>query len=413
MRRVVFTLVLAGTLAALTLGIFEAALRIRPELVPLKLLLRFEDGLAIEIAQRRGLPNRSQVRTLERRDGGPPLELFLPFSEYVLDHVGAGTTDRMLLDANGFCNPRPDGGYGAERIPLITVGDSFTWCQSLTPPQIWTYLLAERLQVPAYCLGRGGIGPYEYLEILEQFGVQKSPEIVVMNVYGGNDLRDSLRYRSFVEGAVARDASDLTGDFRAPVDNFLGRRSYAFNLMMAAAAYGLEGGMNAILRRISAQGRVQFRYEIVFPDGAVSFNPTNTDRDEVRHAAALRAGTIGLDAYDDALARFLRLAEEHGFLAVVAYTPSAHTVYQEWVRFRAPEIAEPLAAFSDAQREYFARKSQELGFVFVDVTPALRAAAAEHLGDELLYYASDLHFAPAAHVIVARELAEAIGPLRE
>ena len=43
-------------------------------------------------------------------------------------------------------------------------------------------------------MGVGGIGPYEYVQVLKQFGLQRRPRIVIMNIYEGNDLRDTLRY---------------------------------------------------------------------------------------------------------------------------------------------------------------------------------------------------------------------------
>jgi hypothetical protein len=411
-RRIVFVAVYVLFTSALTLGLMEVALRIRPELISLDLLLRFQEEVALDVAKRRRLPNRSQVWELDRDDGGPPLKLFKPFTEIEVSYRDPEALDLMRLDANGFCNPLPDGGYGAESIDIITLGDSFTWCLAVAPEDIWTYRLAGFLDRPAYCLGRGGVGPYEYVQILKRFGLPKSPDIVVMNVYGGNDLRDSLQYRSFVEAAVARDASNLMGDRRAPVDNFLGRRSYAFNLVATAATAGVEAAGNTIQRRRLGQSKVNFRYSLHFREGVVGFNFSNTDRNEVRHAVALSKGTISLDVFDAALAEFAELSGEHGFLPVVAFTPSAHTVYAEWAVFEDPAIEKPLAEFSRAQREYFARSSRELGFVFADGTPALQKAAAKRRGDELLYFQWNLHYTSAGHQVLAREIAAAIDAAR-
>ena len=85
MRRIVLVTVYMLLTSALTLGFFEVALRIRPKLVPLDLLLRFQEEVALDVAKRRRLPNRSQVWELDRDDGGPPLKLFKPFTEIEVD----------------------------------------------------------------------------------------------------------------------------------------------------------------------------------------------------------------------------------------------------------------------------------------------------------------------------------------
>lgn len=412
MRRIAYVIVYVLFTSALTLGLLEVGLRLRPQLIPLDLLVGFQEGLALEIAQRRGLPNRSQVVELERDDGGPPLTVFKPFSETKVKPRDPGARAHTRRDANGFCNPLPDGGYGAERIDIITVGDSFTRCTTVAPEDIWTWQLAGILGRTAYSVARGGVGPYEYLQVLKRFGLVKSPDLVIMNVYGGNDLRDSLKYWSFVEDAVVRDAGNLIGELHAPVDNALGRRSYAFNLVATAATLGVEAAGNAIQRRWLGQGRVDFRYDLHFPEGVVEFNLSNTDPGEVRHAVALSEGRIHPEVFDEALDAYAALSREHGFLPVLAYTPSAHTAYASWVVFHDPAIEEPLAQLDRAQRDYLARKSRELGLLFVDGTPALQRAAAEKRGEELIYFQWNLHLTPAGHRVLARELATAIEAAR-
>ena len=127
---------------------------------------------------------------------------------------------------------------------------------------------------------------------------------------------------------------------------------------------------------------------------------------------ALSQGTISLEVFDAALAEFVDLSREHDFLAAAAFTPSAHTVYEQWVVFEDPTIEEPLAGFSRMQREYFTRKSQELGFVFADGTPALQKAAAERRSDELLYFQWNPRYTPEGHQVFAREVAVAINSAR-
>ena len=184
---------------AITFGLIEIGLRALPGAIPLGALKKYQPEMRLEIAQRRGLPNLSQVWVLPRSDGGPELKLFKPFTTIELGYRDDGTTKRLELDANGFCNPLPDGGYAARKIDIVTIGDSFTASTAIEPEATWTHLLSDLLGRPTYNLGRGGIGTYEYIQILERFGLPKKPDVVVMNFYEGNDLRDAVRYWSYAD----------------------------------------------------------------------------------------------------------------------------------------------------------------------------------------------------------------------
>jgi len=390
----------------ITLGMIEIALRVLPGAIPLGLLKKYEAAMRLEIAQRRGLPNLSQVWALPRDDRGPELRLFKPFTSMELRHRDDGAIATMDLDANGFCNPLPDGGYDAPKIDIVAIGDSFTVCTAVTPEATWTSLLSSTLGRPTYNLGRGGIGPYEYIQILKHFGLPKKPDVVVMNIYEGNDLRDAVRYWGHADPSLRGAAAPLDRRTRAPVDNVLGRHSYAYNLLAVALAKGWREAARALDSVLGREGPrdVDFHYRVRLADGDVPFNETNFDSDEVDFALAVRDGRVDLGVFDAALRSFVELAEEHGFRPVVAYSPSAHTAYVEQVAFEDPAIAAPLAGYSRALRAYLARSAQDLGFLFVDATAAMQTAAAGSRRADLLYFPTNLHYTPAGHRVLADEL---------
>lgn len=395
---------------AITLGMIEIALRVLPGAIPLGLLKKYEPGIRLEIAQRRGLPNLSQVYALPRDDGGPELQLFKPFTSMELRHRDDGTVETMDLDANGFCNPLPDGGYDAPKIDIVTIGDSFTVCTAVAPEVTWTSLLSGMLGRSTYNLGRGGIGPYEYIQILKHFGLPKNPDVVVMNIYEGNDLRDAVRYWAHADPSRTGDVVAIDRRIHAPVGNILGRHSYAYNLIAVALAKGWREGARALDPVFGREGprEISFRYRVRLADGDVSFNETNYDTDEIDFSHAVLEGRVVLGVFDAALRSFVELADEHGFRPVVAYSPSAHTAYVEDVVFEDPTVAAPLAGYSRALRAYLARSAEELGFLFVDATPALQAAAAGSRQEDLLYFPTNLHFTPAGHRVMAEEIARAL-----
>ena len=76
------------------------------------------------------------------------------------------------------------------------------------------------------------------------------------------------------------------------------------------------------LAKKARKREVVFRYDVAFADGTVvGFNSRNGDRDEVEFARRLASGAVGTELLDDALRGFVALAEEHGFIPLVTYTP--------------------------------------------------------------------------------------------
>jgi len=404
------------TALALALGTLECGLRVAPAAVPTSLLKRFERKVRIEIAERRGLPNETQTYVLERDDGGPPLQLFLPNMRVSFDFEDTGESGEMQMDGLGFCNATEDD-FRREEIQLIAIGDSFTVCHPPKPGVAWPSQLGRKTGMTAYNLGRGGVGPYEYVQILKRFGLAKHPDVVVLQIYEGNDLRDSIFHQRFRAASPRERASfperaslaSYSVDPASWLANPLGRNSYAYNLALVGAARGLSKLKDGLSGE--RKSNVDFRYRLRFPDGAVEMNVRNTDRDEVQTALEVRAGTISFDAMDGAIDAFAELAARHGFVPVVSYAPSAHSAYAEIVEFADPALAELLAAFSEAQRQHLQARTAARGVHFLDLTPAMRSAAREGGAARLLYFPINIHFTPEGHELVASIVAEELARL--
>jgi hypothetical protein len=411
-RRAVTTLAAGSLVFLVTMIGIEAGFRIAPGLIPEDLLKRFEPTARGAIAARRFLPNASQTWEPERSDGGPPIKLFEPHAEFAYTFVDTGEHGRLRMDALGFCNPPADAPDRAH-IPIVAIGDSFTACHAPAPERTWPSLLGRTLGRGAYNLGRGGYGPYEYLELLRLFGLQRTPEVVVMQIYEGNDLRDAARYfayrdagpterRRFLERAGW---NPLRFEPAAWLDNALGRSSWAYDFVVVGSAVELSNLVDTIAAE--PRSKIELRYTLELPEGPIAMNGQNNDRDELRTARDVESGALALELFDPALDRFAALARAHGFLPVVAYAPAAYTAYAELVRFRDPSVGAPLAAFSARQRAHLATATAARGLTFVDLTPAFQAAARER-GGELLYYPLNVHYTPAGQRVVADTLAAAI-----
>lgn len=415
LRRAIRALGAGSLVLLLTMVGIEIGFRIAPGLIPEDLLKRFEPTARTAIATRRFLPNQSQTWDAVRADDGPPLKIFEPKAEIAYSFVDTGESGRMRMDALGFCNP-PEDDPDRPHIPIIAIGDSFTACHAPAPERTWPSVLGRNLGRGVYNLGRGGYGPYEYLELLRLFGLAKTPEVVVMQLYEGNDLRDADRYFAYRDATPTerRRFLDRAGwnplrfEPAAWLDNALGRSSWAYGFLVVGSAVALSN----LADTLSSEPRrkIDLRFTLDFPEGPVAMNLQNNDLDEVRTARDLAAGTLRLEQFDAALDRFADLGRDHGFLPVVAYAPAAYTAYAEFATFRDASVGPTLAAFSTRQRHYLADATAARGLVFVDLTPALQAAARDRRDGALLYYPINVHYTPAGQRVVADALAAVIGP---
>jgi len=395
-RRRLLAPFLALVLGAVVAGLgLELALRAAPGLVPLALLVEFDEGIRGDIARRLDLPlqaNRVCLPSAERFDGGPELCWLRPnvVHHTLLDDVDRryGGVDVERPDALGFCNPKEKVERG--RAEVVALGDSFTWCAAVEPEQTWVAVLERIAEVSTYAVATPGIGPYAQLELLRRFGLGFEPRTVVLMVYEGNDFRDARKHQEHLRetaGAPPEGSAEEDGA-GSPL-----RSSYAWNLI-AAAVEVTEDRLE--------EPDVNLRYDVALGGERVPINVTNDDLDEVKNARLWQEGAVGFEVLADALDAFARLGEAHGFRPVVAYVPAAYTAYAESVEFEDPAVGRTMQAFSDAQRSWWAEATRRRGLPFWDATPGLRAAVRER---DLAYFPANRHLTPEGHRIVAEIVA--------
>lgn len=380
------------TVVSLTL---EVAFRIVPILMPTRVLLYTEPDVRRKLAKGR-FSTTSEMVAVERDDGGPVMRVWKPEAvmRYPwLDDIGA--VQEVQMDKQGFANPP---GRYVDQIDIIAIGDSFTFAHAIDPKDAWAVRLGPLLGRTSYNLGLAGNGLYEYLQFLKAFGLSRKPKVVVMNVYEGNDLRDAVAFHRAVAGQGEMDELQSEGWH----GSFLARNSYAYNFVRGTISY---------LADRSEQKEAEEAIDFEFTIGTIPFNKGQGARDEPAFAVWQQQGRYGFELFDRALEDFVALGKEHGFTPIVAYSPWAHAVYEQ-VTFNDPAIRKTMAAFSHEQRAYFVAKAQELGFTFLDLEPALRAAAGEPTTKNLLYYPRTIHYSARGHEVVAEAIAEAIRKLR-
>ena len=114
----------------------------------------------------------------------------------------SGRIDRGDLDFTfhtdeyGFRNPSP----WPKQADIVVVGDSIVFSYGVDDQQAWPRLLAKALPVNAIInLGIPGFGPQQYLRLLESFGLKLHPKLVLFMLFPGNDLKDAVSFRGWLD----------------------------------------------------------------------------------------------------------------------------------------------------------------------------------------------------------------------
>jgi hypothetical protein len=175
---------------AMALGLVEMLMRAFPNWVPLE--------VRVNPPARRIKAFIDETYDLRQSDG----DLY----HYMRGHIVPLSPDKdpvvahihMITDANGFRNSPPEKAtYG-----IVALGDSFTRASGVASP--WTQKLAEQTEMDVLNLGDVGFGPQDELKMLQQYGLKKQPQWVIMAYFEGNDLYDAAAYEQASPLIVAR-----------------------------------------------------------------------------------------------------------------------------------------------------------------------------------------------------------------
>lgn len=396
--------------------VLEVVLRLFPVLVPPSLLVDFHPNIRKEIAGRVGVSRSELTTPLVRTDGGAPINLYRPYAEVSNRFEDQGAVMKVTMDAEGFCNV-PNQSGGEKQYGIILLGDSTTWCTAVQPSETFSHVLGEEIDRVTYNMAAIGVGPFEYLQILKGRGIQHDPAVVLMSIYEGNDLRDVLAYHDYRK-KVGESGGESIGSapcslpgFLCPVyrslkEGWIGRESYAFNLLSNAARKGVEQ-VRLFARGESGESEkkgINFRYRVKVDAKDVLFNTRDYDLEEVDFARALSLGELSAKSFREPLEIFRDLGRSEDFLPVVTYIPSAYTTYADLVTFDDPEVGRVLAEGSERQRQELKKIANELGVQFLDLTPALQSKA-RNSGEELLHLPINLHLTKLGHRTVAEAIA--------
>jgi hypothetical protein len=299
-------------------------------------------------------------------------------------------------DENGFRNGSLQATYD-----VVVTGDSFmAFGQSehdTFPKRLQKYLGSTVLN-----LGIGGYGPFQYLEVLKQYGVPKQPRYALFAFYSGNDLNDIVAYVKWKEGL--RQPMYNSGEL-----SVLEGYKVVLADVVAKAGRSIAHGIDWLLERTGATSGYSYteggvavldlggnrHFAMSFVDYLDTSPPETISRSE--EWAHLR--TI--------LSEFKAVCRRNGIKPVVLYIPSATEVYAKystnesgtgWRHLRLKQIA----AAGNLQTA-FARLAGELKLDLIDITPVFQEAAER---GQVVYYSSDSHWNADGRELAARFVAE-------
>ena len=377
----------------LLLLLVETALRINPSFIGIALLDRFPASLKSNIARQLDLPTSAEFRvvsSVERYDKGPELLTPKPGARYMLPpepaDAAAGAINYFEVDERGFCN-QP--GILMDGTPdVIVIGGSVPSCAGVDASGVFTTLLGPASGLRTYDMTVGGVGPYEYVEVLRRFGLDLKPRMVIMAFSEANDLRDCKRYEEHRAGHGR--SSRLQRDWGWPFTS-----SYALSF--------LKAGVEVSVRSIKAGVGDDFTYSVEVLGKRQPMNIRNGDRDELESARALAEGRLSVSICEPSLSAFVQLARENKFVPVILATPAAYTAYGKSVEFKTAGFGPLMKDFDEKQRAELAANAERIGYIFIDPVKDIQDKAVTL---PLLFLPSNAHLTVAGHKL----LAETVGP---
>ena len=180
MKKLLGNTVLVFLGLAIAMGLAEMLMRALPNLVPAE--------VRVNPPARRVNAFVDETYALRQSDGdlfyhmrGKIVPL-LPDEDQVVAQV------HIITDANGFRNSPPE----KTTYDIVALGDSFTRGSGVEFS--WPQKLAESTGMDVLNLGDVGFGPQDELKVLQQYGLNKQPQWVILAYFEGNDLYDTVSY---------------------------------------------------------------------------------------------------------------------------------------------------------------------------------------------------------------------------
>lgn len=280
-------------------------------------------------------------------------------------------------DENGFRNEP-----GLERAEIAFIGDSYTEAAQVPEEGTFVQRAGRLLGRSVINLGRGAYGPQQELIVLNRYGLAVQPEIVVWQLFEGNDLADAQEFVTWKQ--------DPDRVIQGLKTRYL--QNSCFHPLLA--------------RTVRAKGRV-----------TVTFTHAGGERSrmQLRYRWMPRQALERADGFQEtvrALSAGAELCAQRGIRLVVLFIPTQVRVNGPRLSFDSEEDRRryyPEPTGGDLTDDFGTRLREacaSIGCEFIDVYPAFRA---QSLADPSgLYIPEDEHLDVKGHEIIARLLADGL-----
>ena len=304
----------------------------------------------------------------------------------------------MVTDAHGFRNSPPE----QATYDIVALGDSFTRASGVATP--WPQRLSEWTGLDVLNLADVGAGPQQELEFLQEFGVNKHPQWVIMAYCGANDLHDAAAYQQARPFLLARFGRYL-----------LTRGGEVWQTSTPSSAQALvESGFRyPITMRIEDTDLEMAFFSAYLGWLAVSGEVIESSQDYRIARDAILATRESSEEMDARLLLVYIPSKEHIYLPYLEDVETAGRVFAD-----VPTLAQDEAGFleftsrpathelalrhMDDQANLLADFAEDQGMAFLNLTPTFREAAGT--GVEL-YYPFDTHWNQQGHDLAAQTIA--------
>lgn len=274
-----------------------------------------------------------------------------------------------------------DDGLDERKLPRVVVlGDSFAEGANVNLQDGSVELLEQSTGADFVNLGVGGYGATQARIVLERYGLELKPALVILMFFTGNDLGDDGIY----ESKTSRSPGDR-------LKQFLEKYFYTYELL------------KHVLGRSSGASSLPLVNEVGSDDLAY--------RDEeldlvfyLEHFASLVKDdppawiARGMQRTPQSILQIRDICQARGIEFVVVIAPSKEQVYWEKV---ASLLAEPDRYDPDGPNRLIKNFADEHGIAVLDLTPIFRAHA-----DEQLYFPKDTHWNVAGNRLAAQAMSD-------
>lgn len=338
-------------------------------------------------------------------------ERFLQLRETDIETVRV----HFVTDENGFRNPPPL----APSYDIVVGGDSFTVGVEVQAP--WPTLLEQYTDLEVLSLAVPGAGPQAEAEAVKAYGLPKTPNVVIIAYFEGNDLRDTVLYERARNQLVSlREAylSEASWDRSLVVLTWLRVLAADFVQGMGLAHESAAQNESVAIYPVEAMLNGK-RLRLSFLDGYVSM--LTAHRTDIKASQNYRLATASLldvkHASERIGARFLLVyipskahvylpLMKHGVVEQVTKTIPKVELSDGVLVFDSSTIglsAQDFLAHIHDQIQVLREFAADRDIEFIDLTPHFQAEAER--GEEL-YFQFSTHWNNRGHQLAAEVLAQ-------